>query len=199
MWNFRLTLGLVSFLTGVVLAALAGWDGRFWGAGGFFVAGIAVAITVIFWDAYSEPVFWFVPVLGAVLTLFSVIDVFTSSHAVNYKETEAQDDFLNVLIHLQGDTSPMSAREKKLVEEAFRVCALQGNQDQLELVFSAQKAIYLGPTLTLADGVNSALAGEQPVRCLDYYRELRKTRAPLFAKMEIRNSWLLKEFSDGAQ
>jgi hypothetical protein len=112
MWNFRLILGLVSFLAGVVLAALAGWDGRFGGAGGFFVAGIAVAITVIFWDAYSEPVFWFAPALGAVLTLFSVIDVFTSSHAVNYKETEAQDDFLNVLIHLQGDTSPMSAREK---------------------------------------------------------------------------------------
>ncbi|MGE8149800.1 hypothetical protein ACQKP5_00925 [Pseudomonas vancouverensis] len=199
MWNFRLILGLVCFLTGVVLAALAGWDGRFWGAVGFFVAGIAVAITVIAWDFYSEPVFWFAPILGAVLTIVSVADVFTSSHAVNYKETEAQDDFLNALIELQVDGSPMTAREKKLVGEAFRVCALQGNQDQLELVFSAQKAIYFGPALTLVDGVNSEITEQHPVRCLDYYRELRKTRASLFTKMERRNSWLLENFSSDPQ
>ncbi|MEF9671911.1 hypothetical protein QNM99_03650 [Pseudomonas sp. PCH446] len=150
-----------------------------------------MAATLVLWEFWTSPSFWLAPVCAAALTFFSVVDVFTSSHAVNFEEAEAQNDFLNVLIHLEAGSSPLSAREKMLAGEAFNVCALQENQDQQELVLGAQKALYFGPALTLADGVNSALAGERPVRCLDYYRELRKTQAQLFLRMEARYPWLL--------
>lgn len=192
MWQIRLALGLAFFLIGLVLAVFAGVDGRLWGAGSFLVAGVAGAATVILWEAYTDPIFWLAPVLGAALTIFSLVDVFTSSHAINAKEIAAQDDFVNLLIHLESNRSPMTARERGLAAEAFKACTLQGSHDQLEFVGNAQKAIYLGSTLTLVDGIDSAMAGERPLRCLDYYRELRKTQAPLFARMELRHSWLLE-------
>lgn len=199
MWRIRLAMGLAFFLTGLVLAVFAGLEGRFWGACGFLVAGVAGSATVILWESYIDPMFWLAPILGAALTIFSVLDVFTSSHAVNSKEIAAQDDFVSLLIHLEVNGSRMSARERALTAEAFKVCALQTNYDQLELVGNAQKAIYLGSTLTLVDGINSAMAGERPLRCLDYYRELRKTQAPLFARMEQRHSWLLEYLTTDAQ
>jgi len=199
MWRIRLAMGLAFFLTGLVLAVFAGLDGRFWWAYGFLVAGVSGSATVILWESYIDPMFWLAPILGAALTIFSVLDVFTSSHAVNSKEIAAQDDFVSLLIHLEVNGSRMSARERALTAEAFKVCALQTNYDQLELVGSAQKAIYLGSTLTLVDGINSAMAGEGPLRCLDYYRELRKTQAPPFARMEQRHSWLLEYLTTDAQ
>ncbi|MDH2077204.1 hypothetical protein [Pseudomonas atacamensis] len=192
MLGVRLVIGGTALLAGLVLAAIAAFDGRFLGAAGFVAAGIALAVTVLFWEQWMNPGFWIASVCATALTFFSIGDVLTSSHAVNFNEIEAQNDFLSLIINLQGWSSPMSLREKKLVKAAFKVCALQGAQDQQELVIGAQKAIYFGSTVTLVDGVNSALITEHPVRCLDYYRELKKTQPQLFVKFERNHPWLLR-------
>lgn len=193
MLGFRLALGVAALLAGLLLAVIAVIEGRFLGGAGFIAAGIALAVTVVFWEKWMSPGFWVAPVCAAALTFLSIGDVLTSSHAVNFNEIEAQNDFLSLIINLHGGLSPMSLREKKLVEAAFKACALQGTQDQQELVIGAQKAIYFGSALTLADGVNSALTIEQPVRCLDYYRELKKTQPQLFVRFERNHPWLLAE------
>ncbi|WDH55350.1 hypothetical protein PUP75_11340 [Pseudomonas chlororaphis] len=193
MLGFRLAVGGAALLAGLVLAVIAAIEGRFLGGAGSIAAGIALAVTVVFWEQCMSPGFWLAPVCATALTYFSIGDVLTSSHAVNSNEIEAQNDFLNLIINSQGGLSPISLREKKLVEAAFKACALQGIQDQQDLIVGAQKAIYFGSALTLADGVNSALTSEHPVRCLDYYRELRKTQPQLFVRFERNHPWLLAE------
>lgn len=190
MWKIKLVLGGAALLTGIVLALIAFVDGRYWGGAGFVTAGIALATTIVLFEHWMSPAFWFAPVCAALLTSFSILDAFTSSHLVNLKEAEAQSDFLKSLIYLEAGTSPLTAREKQLANEAFKVCVMQGSQDQMELVVNAQKALSFGSALTLVDGANSALAGKQPVRCLDYYRELRKTQNQLFTEMEKKHPWL---------
>jgi len=191
MLGFRLALGVVAFLAGLVLAVIAAFEGRFLGGAGFVAAGIALAVTVVFWELWMSPGYWIAPVCATALTFFSIGDVLTSSHAVNFNEIEAQNDFMSLIINLQGGLSPMNLREKRLVEAAFKVCVLQGIQDQQELVIGAQKAIYFGSAMTLVDGVNSALTSEHPSRCLDYYRELRKTKPQIFVNFERNHPWLL--------
>lgn len=190
MWKIQLVSGAVAFLVGIVLAVIAIVDGRYWGGAGFLTAGIALAATIVLFEHWMSPGFWIAPVCAALLTIFSVIDAFTSSHLVNLKEAEAQRDFLKALIYLESGSSPLTARERKLANEAFKVCVIQGNLDQLELVVNSQKALYFGSALTLADGTNSVLNGEQPLRCLDYYRELRKNQPQLFIQMERLHPWL---------
>lgn len=192
MLGFRLASGVVALLAGLVLAVIAAIEGRFLGGAGFIAAGIALAATVVCWELWMSPGFWIAPVCATALTFFSIGDVLTSSHAVNFNEIEAQNDFLSLIINLQGGLlSPMSLHEKKLVEAAFKVCVMQGIQDQRELVIGAQKAIYFGSSLTLADGLNSALTSKHPARCLDYYRELRNTQPQIFVKFERNHPWLL--------
>ncbi|PNG45330.1 hypothetical protein A1354_00310 [Pseudomonas asplenii] len=191
MLGFRLASGVVALLAGLVLAVIAAIEGRFLGGAGFIAAGIALAATVVCWELWKSPGFWVAPVCATALTFFSIGDVLTSSHAVNFNEIEAQNDFLSLIIDLQGELSPMNLREKKLVEAAFKVCVMQGIQDQQELVIGAQKAIYFGSALTLADGLNSALTSKYPARCLDYYRALRNTLPQIFVKFERNHPWLL--------
>ncbi|MEN5216352.1 hypothetical protein ABE484_10905 [Pseudomonas pudica] len=190
MWKIQLVSGAMALLAGIALAVIAIVDGRYWGGAGFFTAGIAFATAIVLFEHWLSPTFWFAPVCAALLTTFSVLDAFTSSHLMNLKEADAQRDFLKALINLEAGASPLSAQEKQVAIRAFKVCAIQGELDQLDLVVNSQKALYYGSGLTLADGVNSALDGDQPLRCLDYYRELRKTQPQLFIQIERMHPWL---------
>jgi hypothetical protein len=107
------------------------------------------------------------------------------------KELDAQRDFMHGLIASIAYSDPLDSRESKLVNMALRACNSQPHVDQLDLVVNLQKALYFGPGLSLADGVNSELSVDTRVRCLDYYRELRKTRPEFFITLERDHPWLL--------
>lgn len=180
-----------SFLAGIVLAFSAGFDGRYWGAAGCFAAGLALAFTILLYDGYVSLEFGIASVCAVALTLFSILETFTSSHLVNRQEGAAQAEFVSHLLRLEGGSAHLNATERKLVTEALRSCVTQGWRDGLDLTISAQKALYFGPALTLADEANAAFQDRRPLRCLDYYRELRRTQPTLFMRMERRHPWLL--------
>lgn len=190
--KFQLVLGGTAFFTGLFLAVVAISEERYWGAAGCFAAGAALAITILLYDEGMSSNFWLASVCASALTLFSILDTFTSSHLVNPKEAEAQNDFVKELIQLEAGSARLNSRERRIVTAAFKTCVVQGYSDGMDMVVSAQKSIYFGPTLSLADGVNSALQSERPPRCLDYYRELRKTQPQLFMRMEKAHPWLLE-------
>lgn len=190
--RFRLILGGMAFFTGVVLAVFAFSESRYWGAAGYLAAGLALAITILLFEDVMSPSFWLASTCTAALTLFSILDTFTSSHLANLKEAEAQSDFVTELMQLEAGSARLNSRERRIVTAALKTCVVQGYSDGMDMVVSAQKSIYFGPTLSLADGVNSALQSERPPRCLDYYRELRKTQPQLFIQMEKSHPWLLE-------
>ncbi|MDD2056566.1 hypothetical protein N5D52_14930 [Pseudomonas sp. GD03860] len=189
--KFQLVFAAGAFFTGLVLAVLAILESRYWGAAGCLAAGLALAITILLFEDVMSPSFWLASTCTAALTLFSILDTFTSSHLVNLKEADAQNDFVTELMQLEAGSARLNSREKGIVTEALKTCVVQGYSDGMDMVVSAQKSIYFGPTLSLADGVNSALQIERPPRCLDYYRELRKTQPQLFMQMEKSHPWLL--------
>lgn len=190
---WRLVVGVILFVVGVVLAAIAFHDARYWAAGGFIVAGIAAAASVIIASEWTDPSFVVPAIFAAVLTFFSVGDVFTSSHALNFDESKAQVALLNKFISLNLGPSELSDSERDLVKKGVEVCGLQNIRDTQQLAVDSQKAIRLGAGATLADGVNSQLDGEPTQRCLDYYSELRKTQPALFCDLEQTYPWLLKK------
>ncbi|WP_148661748.1 hypothetical protein [Pseudomonas putida] len=190
MFRRRLLLCSFAVFVGVVLAIMACFLSRYWAAAGFFVAGFSLAVTILLHENWLSPSFWLAPLLTAALTCFSVVDAMSSSHLFNLKEAAAQADFLHELIWLQASSQSLTQKQRALVGSAFRACAMQGAEDQLDLVGNAGKAIYFGPVLTLADGVASALPKEPKLRCLDYYQELKKTRAELFPITAARHPWL---------
>lgn len=189
----RLVSGGTAFLIGVVLAFVFAIDGRWLAAAGFVAAGATWGLRFVLWDVANA---WPVTLFATAVTLFSIFDVVFSSNAINLKEQDAQQEFTHMLLEVQFGPPRMSPTEKKLVSDAFTICALQTNHDQMEFVLNAQKAIYLGPALTLADGVNSVLDAKPSVRCLDYYRELRKTQPGLFVRLERHHPWLLNTSAD---
>lgn len=188
MWRIQLVLAVLALLVGLVLAVSAVSEERYWGFAVFSTAGIALAATIIFIKDCMSPKFWFSSVCAALLILFSVFDVITSSHL--FKEAEAQRDFLRTLIELEIGPSNLTVQEKRFASQAFRVCAVQNELDQMGLVVNSYKALYFGSVLTLADGTNSLLTREQSFRCLDYYRELRKTQPQIFITLERLHPWL---------
>lgn len=191
-WRVQLILGAAVFLMGVVLAIIALVEGRYWGFLGFIAAAVALAVSVVSYGNWMSSGFWLAPVCASALTCFSVLDVFASSHLINTKEASAQRDFVMRLMELEIESVHLNSAERSLVAEAFKTCSVQVYKDAGEMAANGQKALYFGPALTLADGVRSVAQGEQPLRCLAYYRELRKTQPQLFKGMEKRHPWLLK-------
>lgn len=188
----RLVALVIASLAGLVLAIIAGFDGRYWGAACFLVAGVTWGLTLAIFDVvYNEPGLLIIPVLALATTGLSIADVFSSSNALNAKLVDAQTDLVKILMEADGPFTSLSGVEKKLVNKAFITCAIQDKVDALDLAVGAYKAVYFGPALTVADGINSAMSAPQPVRCLDYYRELRKTRPELFTQFEKDHSWLI--------
>ncbi|MGV6394020.1 hypothetical protein ACTUVN_003253 [Pseudomonas caspiana] len=188
----RLAVFAIASLAGLVLAVFAGIDGRYWGAACFLIAGIAWGLTLALYDiVYGEPGLLLIPLLALATTGFSIADVLSSSKAFNAKLAGAQADFVNILIHADGPYTSLSSSEKKLVVKASITCVVQDKVDVFDFAINAYKAVYFGPALTVVDGINSAMSGPQPVRCLDYYGELRKTKPELFTQFEKDHSWLL--------
>ncbi|WAT31781.1 hypothetical protein [Pseudomonas sp. GXZC] len=195
MWRLRRAVGYIVFFVGLILAFYAGAEERYWAAAGFVAGGIACAATVVLWEAMGGSVSLLLSMFSLAVTIFSVLDVFSSSYALNQREIDAQRDFVEVLVHEQFEFSRLDGDNRQLVAKAFKACVLQSYADQQDFVVNAGKAVYFGPGLTLVDGLSSRLDGKHPVRCLDYYRELRKTQAHLFLRMEKHHPWLLEKQS----
>jgi len=194
MESWRLVVGFISLVIGVVLAGVAFHGEHYWAFAGFIVAGLAAAASVVFWEDWTEPRSYLPPLVSIVFTFLSVSDAFSTSHALNSEETKAQVAFLQKLIDLDNDPAELDDSERVLVKKAIGACSMQGAKDNVELINNAQKALRMGPGTTLIDGVDSQLDSEKPPqRCLDYYRELRKTKAKLFSSLEQTFPWLLKQ------
>ncbi len=192
MWNYKLALSGAVFIVGLVLAVVAGIESRYWGAAGCFAAGLASAFTILLYDGYVSTQFGIASVFAIALTFFSILETFTSSPLVNRQEGDAQTEFILQLLQLEGGSAHLNSKERKLVTEALKSCVTQGWRDGLDLTISAHKALYFGPALTLVDEANAAFQDGRPLRCLDYYRDLRRTQPSLFTRMERRHPWLLE-------
>lgn len=194
--NIRLGVFVAASIVGICLGVSAAFSGHFWGAASFVVAGVACGITfACFEEVSANPSFWPLTVLAGAATIFSVYDVFLSSPATDMKEQAAAIDLVSLLLPLDMDSQGLhlSTAERTLIHRGVVVCSMQQNTDVLDLTVNAQKAISYGPTATLIDGVDSALAQKKDIRCLDYYRELRKTQAGLFVFFEKQHPWVVRQ------
>ncbi|TFY89077.1 hypothetical protein DYL59_12935 [Pseudomonas kairouanensis] len=189
MWTLRVVVAIVMFVIAVALAIAAAFAERYWSALAFIAAGLSISYAVLTWEGIgSNPSAW-ATLFSSVLTVASLFDVLTSSHAFNQDEANAQADF-NVLMISRVDLTAYTEVEKKLIEDARVACTAQPGIDYRAFGTESQKAIHFGPGLTTLDGIASSLAHKQPSRCLDFYRELRKTQGPLFKQLEEDHPWL---------
>jgi hypothetical protein len=193
MSTWRLVVGAILFLTGLVLGGMEVYDARYWSALVFFIAGASSAVSFIVWEFGASSVSWVSALIGVAFSVVSIIDVFGSSPALDFEQSKAQVDFFQKLLELDADPSGLDENERKLVGQALYACAMQSNRDFRDLTINANKAIKMGPNATLADGVNSAIDPDKRVRCLDYFQKLYKTQPVLFESFVNTYPWLLNK------
>jgi hypothetical protein len=187
MYKLQLWLASIALLTGLVMAGIYLFAAHFLGAVVFFVAGILGAIfTLVGWSAFEAT--WYQFSCG-IFTLFCIMASFQLSPAPQFDVQRAQFGLMSTLLNITNVSlrQPLDGRERALAEKAITVCGQQGNADFQDLTIDLEKALRFGPIMTLFDGMATLAQGDRPMRCLDYYRELRKTRPDLFRGFEKEN------------
>ena len=192
---WRLVVGMIVLLIGVVLGGMAIYDSSYWASAGFFLAGVSLAISIIAWEPGGSSVSLWGTIIGMVFTAISIFGAFASSYALNQKVIKAQSDFIEIIRRLDTEPSGLNESERQLVSQAFKVCVMQRTQDYKDLTANAIKALNMGPGATLADGVDSAVDRVKSVRCLDYFQDLNRTQSLLFTEFVKDHPWVIHSYT----
>lgn len=146
------------------------------------------------WDIVKE---WWYQLLGMGLLFFSIFSVFIETQGIQPNVQQAQLELFQTLTDMSAGLNygPLNPKERELVDRAIMVCATQGEIDLYKMTVDLEKAQRFGPIMTLFDGLNSMTTTKAPMRCLDYYHELRKSKPSAFILFESQNPWVISPTS----
>lgn len=195
LFNFQQILSVISFLVGILLAVVYAWSGHFIGAIGYLLAGTMAACFFIPWLKVIEEWWW---ILGTgIALLIGFFTVVSDSPAfdinIQYAQAELLQEFMNM--NIAPNEWKLNANERKLAEQGFFVCTMQGTVDLSQATTELAKLERFGPIMSLLDGLNSITSPPQK-NCLDYYRELRKSKPEAFINFESKYPKLIRSFSN---
>ncbi len=72
---------------------------------------------------------------------------------------------------------------------------MQGTADISQATTDFVKLEHFGPIMTLLDGLNSIISSPPQKNCLDYYREIRKSKPEVFINFESKYPRLIQSFA----
>ncbi|WP_140285702.1 hypothetical protein [Vibrio parahaemolyticus] len=146
------------------------FDGRYWGAGAAFFTFIFFVYLLI---SNFEPGKEIGSTLGLVILVFSAVQAFSSSPAMDFELQKKNIALMSEVFKTQYCPYELQPDDKK--RDAFRElhsvavnkCVLQSNTDMLNLTFELSKGRYLDPVSGLVDGIyNDFIDGSKPVTCV---------------------------------
>jgi len=187
----QLCLAGATLFVAAGLAISQALDNHYWAALVLVDAGIFVAGVILVGRRMKED--WFGRSLIAAGCLMSLMAYFDTKAFDFERQAIHRELFLAFAeIHAQSSLVPFSAEESKLLKQGLFACALQSNADMQEATIAGQKAIYLGPGLSLADAAyDEVAAAPEQKTCLHYYQILRKRQPSLFIDVERKHATYL--------
>ena len=160
---------------------------------GHILGGLASVLTGIL--AATPPIFGFLETweslcwkTGAgICTVLAILAVIYESSLADRCQQASQPSVFQLLADMAFDAGKygLDPAEQKLATRGYMTCGMQLGLDTAKLTKDLMTALYLGPASTLSsDVVIDATSPSPNMSCMDYYRELRRSKPVLFRIVE---------------